>query len=98
MKRSDISDQQALEACTPWGGHGPNDTRQPLEGFADWQNGSAIQRLQHEPHPGYPFKVVVAKLRHLDQRGLIDYGVSLNYPWRTEEGEALLARLKGEPT
>jgi hypothetical protein len=29
----------------------------------------------------------------LDHAGLIDYGVSVNYPWRTELGEKVLARL-----
>ena len=91
MKRSDISDHEALAACTPWGGH-ENDDREPLHGFAPWQNGSAIQRLQHEDR--YPFKVVVAKLEHLGERGLIDWGVSLNFPWRTPEGEALLEQLR----
>lgn len=76
MKRSDISDREALEACWAWG--------------ASDDRGGAVQVLQAA---GWPFKVVVRKLEHLDDRGLIDYGVSLNYPWRTPEGEVELVRL-----
>jgi len=50
----------------------------------------AVGRLQAS---GYPLKVVVRKLEQLADRGWIEYGVSLNYPRRTPEGEAELARL-----
>lgn len=88
MKRSDVSDRQALEAVRPSGEQLP-----PLDGLNYMENDSALQRLQHA---GVPFKIALRKLEHLDDRGLIEYGVSLNYPWRTEKGEAELARLTAE--
>ncbi len=41
----------------------------------------------------FPQKVAGRKLKQLSDRGLIDYGVSIAYPWRTPEGEAELRRL-----
>jgi hypothetical protein len=34
---------------------------------------------------GYPEKVVEAKIYHMVDRGLIDYGVGINHVWRTEQ-------------
>ena len=78
MKVKDVSDRVALEAC--WG-YGKPDNR-----------GGAIQVLQRDHD--IPFKVALRKLEQLDRRGLIEYGVSLNFPWRTPEGEDELARLQ----
>lgn len=80
MKRSDISDLEALLACWPWGG------------FAE---------VAQHPRPGameilsrsYPVKVAWRKLEQLDDRRWIDYGVSINYPWRTPLGEEMLDKL-----
>lgn len=38
----------------------------------------------------HPPKVAQRKLEKLAHRGLIDYGVSITYPWRTPEGERAL--------
>lgn len=34
----------------------------------------------------YPANVVRAKLRKLERRGLLDYGVAIEHAWPTEEG------------
>lgn len=33
---------------------------------------------------GYPYKVAEAKIYHMVDRGLIDYGVGINHVWRPE--------------
>lgn len=81
MKRSDISDREALEACWPWGGYAE---------LAQHPRPGAMQILSER----YPPKVAWRKLEQLDDRRWIDYGVSINYPWRTPEGEAELERLR----
>ena len=78
MKRADISDREALEACNPWGG---GDTF-----------GSALAKLSEK----YPAKVAQAKLEQLSDRDLIDYGVSIGYPWRTPEGESVLLAFQAD--
>lgn len=76
MKRSDISDLEALDAC--WGYGEPDLEKHPFADLAE----------------RFPAKVVEAKLEQLCDRGLLDYGVSLSFPWRTPEGETELARLR----
>lgn len=84
MKRSDISDREALEACWPYA-----DTNVP-GAIPLLEISGAIMVLQES---GWPFKVALRKLEQLYDRHLIECGVSLNYPWRTPAGEAELARL-----
>ena len=46
----------------------------------------------------FPAKLISAKVMHLSDRGLVEYGVSINYPWLTEEGRsALLAQTRHNP-
>jgi hypothetical protein len=40
--------------------------------------------------PPYPPKVVLRKLERLADKGLIQWGVSPNFPWLTPTGKALL--------
>jgi hypothetical protein len=40
--------------------------------------------------PPYPPKVVLRKLERLTDKGLIEWGVSPNFPWLTPTGKALL--------
>lgn len=49
-------------------------------------NACAFDELCRE----YPHKVVLAKYNKLFKKGLIDYGVSLQTAWLTDEGEKLL--------
>lgn len=39
---------------------------------------------------GAPYNVAHAKLQRLNDRGLVDYGVSLRTCWATDKGRALL--------
>lgn len=75
MKRSDITDQQVVEACIEY--------RQIPFG-----NGFALDILV--ARTGAPYKVAEAAMERADDRGLIDYGVSLRTAWATEKGRALL--------
>jgi len=45
---------------------------------------------------GLPLKVVEAKFRKLERRGLIECGVSLRTAWLTDAGKARLAELGEE--
>lgn len=43
----------------------------------------------------YPEKLILRKMEVLDQRGFLDYGVSLRTAWLTDRGKAYLAKLQG---
>jgi hypothetical protein len=75
VKRSDITDREALEAC--WGYGKPSGS------------GGLTVLMQ----AGYPQKVAERKLEQLVDRGWLDYGVSIGFPWRTPEGEAELDKV-----
>jgi len=47
---------------------------------------------------GEPEKVCYRAMERAEERGLIDYGVSLRTGWLSEKGEELLAAPGGEPT
>lgn len=53
--------------------------------------GNAVDVAELMVERGIPYKLALAKLEHLSDRGLIDYGVVLNRPWLTDAGRALLA-------
>ena len=65
MKRSDISDEHVLELARAW-------RQAPLK------NPGALDALIDE---GVPVKVAVAKIEHMVSRRLLNYGVSVRYPW-----------------
>lgn len=44
---------------------------------------------------GYPGKVMFRKLEKLEDKGLIDCGVSIMHPWLTPKGEEFIAN-RGE--
>lgn len=65
MKCSDIPDERVIELARAW------------------QNGSigtpgVVTALELD---GVPPKVAVAKVKRLVNRGILDYGVSINYAW-----------------
>lgn len=76
MKRSEITDRGALEAC--WGYGKPSGS------------GGLTVLMQ----AGYPQKVAEAKLEQLVERGWLEYGVSIAFPWRTPKGEVEVARMR----
>ena len=78
----DLSDREVLSFCWPW--HGD----EPLATIRD--AGGAVEILQEH---GWPYKIVLRKLEQLEDRGLIEYGVSICYPWRTPKGEAFFKEL-----
>lgn len=66
MKRSDIPDDEIIEACRAFR---RREARTPEEALA------------HK----YPPKLILAKMRHLVYRGVLDYGVSLRTAWVVED-------------
>lgn len=46
---------------------------------------------------GAPEKVIYAAMKREDDRGYLEWGVSLRTAWLTNEGKAKLKELKGEP-
>jgi hypothetical protein len=40
--------------------------------------------------PQFPYKIVMARLMQMEDKGLIDYGVVITRPWLTGKGSALL--------
>lgn len=85
--RADISDHDALRAIDAY-------TR---ENRVNCDATFPFPPKVHAPFPTerlpFPEKVIEAKLYHLDDRGLIEYGVSLRTAWLTPEGVALLEAL-----
>lgn len=65
MKRSDISDEHVVQLAQAW--------RQAPD-----SNPGVVAALVAE---GVPSKLALAKVEHLSERGLLDYGVSPNYAW-----------------
>jgi hypothetical protein len=55
-----------------------------------WGTPDGTSALSNLEALGFPTKVAIAKLEHLEARGLAQSGVSIAYVWRTPEGEALL--------
>ena len=66
MKRSDISDEHVIELARRWK-DGPMFTEAGVIGALIME--------------GVPEKVAERKVEHLVKRGLLDYGVSLNFCW-----------------
>lgn len=87
MKRSDISDYAALLAALR--GSYDNAIGAPTPGPPS-QN--VWERL-HDIIGPYPFKVGLRKMEQLDDRRWIEYGTSLNYAWRTPDGNVELHKL-----
>ncbi|MEV7805026.1 hypothetical protein AB0O28_18955 [Microbispora sp. NPDC088329] len=77
MKRSDIPDGHVLELAAAW-------LRAPFEAPPVWD------ALVAE---GIPSKLALAKINHLSDRGLLDWGVSPRCAWPTVKGEQLLREL-----
>lgn len=92
MKRSDISDLAALLAAHR-GGY--DNAIGPLEPIHEMNLQNVWDRL-HDQIGAYPFKVGLRKMEQLDDRQWIEYGTSLNYAWRTPEGNDVLRRLLAE--
>lgn len=68
MKRSDIADEHVLELA---------------RAYQDGQFGKRIGVYDALVAEGVPSKLAYAKIKHMVDRGLLDYGVSLCYPWPT---------------
>lgn len=68
--------------------------REALEACWPWGGGISSAGALAILAEAYPEKVALSKLEQLSDQGLIDYGVSLAFPWRTPEGEAELLRLR----
>ena len=92
VHRRDISDREALEAATAYrfqvphaGIVGVPPRRASTDNIA-----SAYETLVAQ----YPPKVVLAKLEHLADRGLVEYGTSLLHVWPTEQGVEMLRALR----
>jgi hypothetical protein len=54
-------------------------------------DGPKVTSLIAARYPQAPEKVIVAKLYQLSSQRLIDYGVSVSYPWLTDAGRQKLA-------
>jgi hypothetical protein len=74
-KRSDITDEEMLEAVRAFWRE------------ADAGNVAGAQTPDVSLAHKYPVKVIMAKLDHLSDRGVIDYGVSLRTAWIVAEQE-----------
>lgn len=59
-----------------------------IESCERWQRGEGAGPWTD--FASVPPKLLLAKLDHMVDRGLLDYGVSLTYPWPTEKGMELL--------
>lgn len=68
MKRSDISDEHAIDLARRWQESLRASTRQP----------GVIDALMAE---GVPEKVAYAKVMHLVKRNLLEYGTSPYHAW-----------------
>jgi hypothetical protein len=71
--------------------------RQVLEALWPWGEPgdySPVTRLVDVT--GQSEKAALRKIESLVDKGLADYGVSAVYAWRTPEGEARLAELRGK--
>lgn len=75
MAMKDITDRQAVEAQKRW--------RENQDG--PW----AYEILSRET--GQPEKVCFKCMERAEERGLLEYGVSLRTAWPTDKGLALLA-------
>lgn len=82
MKRSDISDFLAVVFANAW--------------LEDSENRSGVYASLCALE--FPPKVVLAKLEHLVDRGLLEYGTSIAYAWPTEKGiaEVLMLEVEGQ--
>jgi len=74
MKTNDISDIQVIEACKKYHENG--------------QGPFALEILINETEA--PEKVALRAMERSNNRGLIDYGVSLRSAWPTEKGIKLI--------
>lgn len=79
MATKDITDRQVCEAyqqCVM--------ARNPGNLSVEWPY-DVLRRTT-----GQPFKVCYRAMERADQRGLVEYGVSLRSGWLTEKGQELL--------
>lgn len=65
MKRADIPDGHVIDLAMLWH-HDPRN------------HPGVVEALVRE---GVPVKLALAKVEHLTDRGLLEYGVSANYAW-----------------
>ena len=82
LRRADITDQMVCEAAKAY----HLDKRTPCAGI--------LKRLVDQT--GYPAKVVWCAMERACDRGLLEYGTSLNGAWVTKEGEAFLQAIYKE--
>ncbi len=75
MATKDITDRQVCLAVARW--NAAQEGPWPYELLMGWT--------------GAPFKVCYRAMERADQRGLLDYGVSLRTAWLTEKGKAEIA-------
>lgn len=75
LQRADITDRMVCETVAEFQSD-------------DWRRGQIITRLVEKT--GCHYKVALRALERAESRGLIDYGVSIAYPWLTDKGKALL--------
>lgn len=59
-------------------------------------NEKGIDWLHDAAFKGVPLKLICAKALKLADRGLLEYGVSLRFPWLTPEGKQALDALSRE--
>lgn len=84
MQRKDITQEMVLLACEEF-------TRENQTGpFTPKPN--CIERLR--ARTGAPEKVLYAAMWREEDRGTIDYGVSVRCAWPTEKGESILAAIR----
>ena len=71
--------------------------REALQAVADLQATPVSERvrapLMIAQRTGCVEKQAVRKLEKASERGWVDYGTSINFPWLTDEGKARLAEL-----
>lgn len=91
MKRSDIPDELVLALSHLWS----SQSRAWDLGTRGYVPAGVIEMMVAS---GIPYKVALRKVEHLNDRGLLDYGVSPDYSWLTPEGTAILAEAMSEVT
>jgi len=85
MKCSDIPDSEIFDACRAFHGE-----KRPVLSFSQLAAGVKLPPRVHDTPEialahKYPAKLILAKMRKLCDKGLLDYGVSLRTAWVVEE-------------